>query len=187
MRPVREHVHGGAARQRQRRGSSEVHALGQSHQRAGGHDDLFRKTAIALHAENFAAQTNRVLAAPAEFAFAAKKIGLNGHGIADFPRRSASVPQACRRDGGAPSAPDFHDFSGDFTAGRAREWHGNRQARFFEPQIEMIQAARSHLHDDFARPGLRIRDIAQFKFSGRPVGDELDGFHSGSLTQFVTR
>ena len=71
---------------------------------------------------------------------------------------------------------------GDFAAGRARQLHGNRQAGFLQPEIEMIQAAGLHLHDDFAGAGLRIGHIAQFKFSRRAVGDELDGFHDLRFT-----
>jgi hypothetical protein len=46
----------------------------------------------------------------------------------------------------------------------------------------MVQAARLHLHNCFAGAGLRIGDIAQFKFSRRAVGDKLDGFHDLRFT-----
>jgi len=138
-----------------------------------------------LHAEDFAAQTHGIFAAQTEFAFPAKKIGLDGDRIADAPPGSASVSLAFfgtrRRDGGAPRA-NLHDFAGDFTARRAGELDGDGQAGFFEPKIEVIQTAGLHLDDDF--PGLRprLRHIAEFKFPRRAMRDELDGFHDLQFT-----
>jgi hypothetical protein len=122
-----------------------------------------------LDSKNLCAQTHGILAAPTELAFATEKIGLDGDAFADFPVGYVGTKS--------------RDLARDFTAGRAREFDGKGQAGFFEPEIEMIQTARVHLHDRFARAGLRVGEIAQFKFSGRTVGDELHGFHAGSLTQ----
>ena len=47
----------------------------------------------------------------------------------------------------------------------------------------MIQAAGPHLHDDFACCGPRLGHFAKFKFPGRSLGNKLNGFHTGNLTQ----
>ncbi len=49
---------------------------------------------------------------------------------------------------------------------------------FFQPKIEMIQAAGLHLHHHFISSGLGFGQIAKFKFPRRAVGDELDRFHA---------
>src|SRR5439155_18311178 len=75
----------------------------------------------------------------------------------------------------------------DFAAGRARKFDRHRQTRFFEPEIEMLQPASLDLDDDLIGRGLRFRQIAQFEFSRRAMGDKLDGFHAGILTQETGR
>ena len=59
----------------------------------------------------------------------------------------------------------------------------HRQGGFFEPEVEMIQAAALDLDDDFVRRGLRFGQITKFKFPRLAVGDELGGLHVRSLTQ----
>lgn len=71
---VGEHVHGGAAGQGERGGGVKVNTLGQAHERASGDADKFGKTAIALDAEELAAQAEGFLTATAELAFAAENI-----------------------------------------------------------------------------------------------------------------
>ena len=51
----------------------------------------------------------------------------------------------------------------------------------------MIQAARLDLNDGFIRTRLRVRDIAEFEFSGRAVGNELGGFHDLRITIYDLR
>src|SRR6185437_3271959 len=129
------------------------HACGQAHESAGRDNHFFGETAIALDAEDFAAQAHGLFAATAEFAFAAENVGLDGDGIAGFPFGSASVSLAwfgtCRRDAGAPRFADLDDFSGNFAAGNARELYGDGQTGFLQPKVKMIQAAGLHLDDDF--------------------------------------
>ena len=45
----------------------------------------------------------------------------------------------------------------------------------------MIESTSHDAHDDFVRGGFGIVQRAEFKLSGRTVGDELDGFHAISL------
>jgi hypothetical protein len=169
LRPVRQHVHGGAAGKRQRRGSFQVHLRRQSNERAGWNQNFFREAAVALHAEDFAAQAERFLTAFAELAFATKEIRLDRDAVAAFPILHATA--------------DLGNNSRNFAAGRARELQRNRQAGFFEPEIEMVQTTEVDLNDDFVRSRLWFGKIAQFKCSGRAVSDELKGFHAGTLTE----
>ena len=52
---------------------------------AGGDEDFFGETAIAIDAEKLAEEAEGFIAAPAKFAFATKKIGLDGDFIAGMP------------------------------------------------------------------------------------------------------
>jgi hypothetical protein len=47
----------------------------------------------------------------------------------------------------------------------------------------MIETARFHLNHHLARLRLRIRQIAQLKFSGVALSNESNGFHAEKLTQ----
>ncbi len=128
-------------------------------------EHFFSETAIALHTEQLTPETKRFVAATAKFTFAAEKIGLHGHLITGLPVFNVGSKR--------------HDATGHFAAGRARERDGNRESAFFQPEIEMIEAAGLHLHHHFIRCGLGFGQIAKFKCSRRAVGDELDRFHAG--------
>lgn len=68
------------------------------------------------------------------------------------------------------------DSARDFAAECARELDRNRQTGGFGPKIDVIETAALDLDDSFIRAGQGIRNIAQFEFSGRAVGDELECF-----------
>ena len=57
----------------------------------------------------------------------------------------------------------------------------NRQARFFEPQVEMIQPTALDLEDNFIRRWVRLRQFSQLKCAWRAMSGELEGFHGPSL------
>jgi hypothetical protein len=67
LRPVREHVHGGAPGETQGRGSGEVEIPRDRDERAGGDRDTLGEPAIAIHPEQFAMQADGFIAAQAEF------------------------------------------------------------------------------------------------------------------------
>jgi hypothetical protein len=46
----------------------------------------------------------------------------------------------------------------------------------------MVQAARLHLDNDFARCRMGFGQFAQFKCAGSAVCDELNGFHGDDST-----
>ena len=166
---IRQHVHGGAARECECGGGVEIQSGRNLHQRPRGHSDEFRKSAIARNTQQFAAQTNRFLAALTEFAHATKEIGLHRHGIADIPTRHGTA--------------ELFDASSDLATGRAWERDLDRQASGFEPEIEMIESTRHDAHYDFVRCGFGIVQCAEFKFSWRTVTDELESFHTGIVTK----
>src|SRR5262249_54567500 len=152
LRAIRQHVHGGAAGKRQRCRGVEIHTGRQADQRAGRNQNFFREPAVALHTENLATQTERFLAAPAELALAAKNIGLDRDAIAALPILHG--------------APVFGNRSGNFTAWSARKLERDGQAGFFEPEIEVIEAAGFDLNDDFIRTWPRLGEITEFELSG---------------------
>ena len=171
LRAAAQHVHRRAAGQRQRRRGFKVHCARQPHQRALRHRRLFRKPAVAIDADHFAVQAERLLAARTKLALAAENVGLNCNSFALLP----VFHPGAERD----------DASRDFTAGRARQPDGNRQAAFFQPEVEVVQAAGMDLNDYFARGRLRVRQIAKFELTWFPLGDELNGFHASHSTRAV--
>jgi hypothetical protein len=81
---------------------------------------------------------------------------------------------------GAPLAYIFSsggNVPGDFATGGARELDRHRQRALLRPQIEAVQAAGADSDDDFIFIGRWFRLIAQFKFSGRAVSEQLKRFH----------
>jgi hypothetical protein len=112
-----------------------------------------------------AEQAHGVIAAAAEFALAAKQVGLHGDMIAWLP------------DGNG--AANFEDAACGFATGSTRKLYGNRQSAFFQPKIEMIESAGMNLDDDFVGGRMRVWEVPQFKLPRRAVGRELEGFHRG--------
>ena len=82
---VGEHVHRCAAGQRERGCCVELHTRRQPYKCAVRYDNLFRKTAISDDAQQLAAETERLIVAPAKFTFAAKEIRWHSHLVAAFP------------------------------------------------------------------------------------------------------
>lgn len=158
-RAIGEHVHGGAAGEGQGRGSVEIQSWGKADKAAGGDENFFGESAVAIHAEQLAKETERFIAALTKFTLAAKEIGLDGDFIAGFPVFD--------------SVPHSNDPPGNFTTESAGQLNWNGQASRFCPEIDMIKAAALNLDDGFIGSGDRIRNIAQFEFSRGAVGDEL--------------
>jgi hypothetical protein len=52
---------------------------------------------------------------------------------------------------------EFDDAPGGFAARCSRQLDGDRQPRFFQPEIEMIEATGLYLHNDFANAGFWLR------------------------------
>ena len=61
------------------------------------------------------------------------------------------------------------------------DWESRRQ-RAHRVRADVIE----RLDDYFARPGLRLGQVAQLELSGRAVSNELYGFHFRSLRQGTT-
>ncbi len=131
---------------------------------AGGDEDFFGETAIAIDAEKLAEEAEGFIAAPAKFAFATKKIGLDGDFIGGMPFLDV--------------AANSEDAARNFAAECARQLDGNGQAGGFGPEIDVVKAAALDLDDNIIRAGDGIGDIAQFEFSRRAVGDKLDCFQA---------
>ncbi len=126
---------------------------------------MFGEAAIAGDAEQLAAEAEGFVAAPAEFAFTAEDVGLDGHKVAGFPVL----------DGGAKG----NDASGDFAAEGAGELDGDGQAAFLGPEVEAVQAAGLDLDEGFVRGGHGVGEITEFKGAGAALGNELDCSHGG--------
>jgi len=82
---IGEHVHGGAAREREGCARSEIDALGDSNERARGHRDDFGEPAIAVDSEKLAVEADRFLAAETIFAKTTEEIGLDSNAFTDAP------------------------------------------------------------------------------------------------------
>ncbi|MEI2725256.1 MAG: hypothetical protein V9H26_17570 [Verrucomicrobiota bacterium] len=169
LRPIGEHVHGGAAREGERGGGGEIYPGGQAQKHPCRHHHSIGKPAVAPNPEQFAAQTEGFIAPLTEFALATEQVGLHRNGIAEFP-----FPHS-----GANGAYNPRHL----TAGRPRQGNRHRQSAAFEPEIEVIQSASFDLDDYFSRSGLRLGQFAQLEFTGRAASDKLNSFHVGILRQ----
>jgi len=132
-------------------------------QRASWDNDFFRKPAVALHAEEYAINANGFLSTPTKFASTTKNIRLHRHPIAGAPFSNILSQR--------------RNLSSDLAARYARQLDWDWQASFLQPKIKMIQAASPHRDDYFIRSGLRLRQVMNFKSTGRAVGDQLKRFH----------
>jgi hypothetical protein len=135
-----------------------------TNQGASGHENLFGKTAIAIDAEELAEEAEGFIAAPTEFALAAKKIGLDSNFIAGEPVLDI--------------AAECQDTACDFTAKSVRELDGNGQAARLGPKIDVVESAALDLNDGVIWTGYGIGYIAQFEFSGCALGDELESLQA---------
>jgi hypothetical protein len=72
---------------------------------------------------------------------------------------------------------DFRNHAGYFAAGNSRQRDLDWQARFFEPQIEMVQAARANRDNDFSGRGPRIWSFSKVDLARVAVSDELNCAH----------
>ena len=120
--------------------------------RASGEDVFVHHSAI--QAEGF-------FTAPAEFAVAAKEIGLHGDAIAHAPVAGIGAEF---RNGARHLAPQ-----------RARQHQRNPQRAFLGPEVEMVQPAGVNLHNGFAPARMRLRHVAKFEVARRAVGNVEEG------------
>jgi hypothetical protein len=156
---IREHVHGGAARQRQSGRGIKIQTAGKADKASSWNENFFRKTTITVDSEKLAEEALGFIAALTELAFATEEIGLDGNFITGLPVF----------DFGA----NCDDATRDLATECARELNRHGETGGFRPEIDVIQAAALDLDDNLIEAGNWIRNFSQFELSGCAVGDEL--------------
>jgi hypothetical protein len=66
----------------------------------------------------------------------------------------------------------------NFTTWSSRHLNGNRKCALFGPEIQTIESTRTDANHYLVGAGLRVRHVAQFKFTWHTVLDELERFHT---------
>jgi hypothetical protein len=132
---IGEHVHGGAAGEGHGSGGGVVEFLWDLNQGAGGDDYLLRETTVQIDPEKLPVEADGFLSTQTKFATPAKKIGLDSDALADSPIVNVLAQEK--------------DLPGDFGAKNPGELDRNWKCAFLSPEIEPVQAAGFHGHDDF--------------------------------------